>query len=379
MAYNVIKGNVEFSGPNAGTIEDMVDDHSDQTIAGTKTFSQIVTASLGVSASAYYGDGSNLSGLTPVGIQNYNNSGNNKVLTSVSSTTVRGEDNLLFDGFLLTVTGSVSASSNISASQFYGSAAGLTSVPVDQFASSISAANLSLGNGVENSGGNLVVKLDSNSGLTSSGTGLKLDVNNLTSRSDVLAGLDTFSFYNSSVTATQKVALTDLKTYMQDTLTFTGPAGLNTQVQFNNAGAFGAHSDLTFGSSTLTTVNITASTHVSASNFYGNGSNLTGIYSTSFGSFSSDFNVLSSHDILGISTSGTIVTASLPAAATLSSGQRLVFKDIAGNASGNNIVIEPSGSETIDGFSFLKITTDRGAATIASDGVDKFYILNTKT
>ena len=196
MAYNVIKGNVEFSGPNAGTIEDMVDDHSDQTIAGTKTFSQIVTASLGVSASAYYGDGSNLSGLTPVGIQNYNNSGNNKVLTSVSSTTVRGEDNLLFDGFLLTVTGSVSASSNISASQFYGSAAGLTSVPVDQFASSISAANLSLGNGVENSGGNLVVKLDSNSGLTSSGTGLKLDVNNLTSRSDVLAGLDTFSFYN---------------------------------------------------------------------------------------------------------------------------------------------------------------------------------------
>ena len=60
MAYNVIKGNVEFSGTGAGSIEHMVDDHSDQTIEGTKTFSQMVTASSGLSASVFYGDGSGL-------------------------------------------------------------------------------------------------------------------------------------------------------------------------------------------------------------------------------------------------------------------------------------------------------------------------------
>ena len=62
MAYNILKDDVEFSGVNLGNIEDMVDDHSNQTIGGTKTFSQMVTASSGLSASAFYGDGSALSG-----------------------------------------------------------------------------------------------------------------------------------------------------------------------------------------------------------------------------------------------------------------------------------------------------------------------------
>ena len=47
MAYNVLKGNVQFINSNSGSIESMVDDHSNQTIAGIKTFSGVLTASLG--------------------------------------------------------------------------------------------------------------------------------------------------------------------------------------------------------------------------------------------------------------------------------------------------------------------------------------------
>ena len=45
MAYNVLKGNVQFINSTSGSIESMVDDHSNQTIAGIKTFSSPVTAS----------------------------------------------------------------------------------------------------------------------------------------------------------------------------------------------------------------------------------------------------------------------------------------------------------------------------------------------
>ncbi len=55
------------------------------------------------------------------------------------------------------------------------------------------------------------------------------------------------------------------------------PGGSNTQIQFNNSGNFGGSSNLTFDGTTLTTQRITASVHVSASVFYGDGSNLTGI------------------------------------------------------------------------------------------------------
>ena len=45
MAYNILKGEVQFVNATSGTIESMVDDHSNQTIAGVKTFSTAITAS----------------------------------------------------------------------------------------------------------------------------------------------------------------------------------------------------------------------------------------------------------------------------------------------------------------------------------------------
>lgn len=53
------------------------------------------------------------------------------------------------------------------------------------------------------------------------------------------------------------------------------PAGTNTQIQFNNAGAFGASTSLTFNGTDLRVIgNITGSGVISGSAFYGDGTNL---------------------------------------------------------------------------------------------------------
>jgi len=82
-----------------------------------------LTASNSISASVYYGDGSNLTGITSVNIAN---DGANRMLTADGDGTMSAESNLTFDGTTLTVTGDVSSSSNLTASamNLYGISAG---------------------------------------------------------------------------------------------------------------------------------------------------------------------------------------------------------------------------------------------------------------
>ena len=63
-----------------------------------------------ISASSFIGDGSKLTGLSSAAISTYNNSGDNRVVTSVNSTTVNSEANLTFDGTALNVNGEISSS-----------------------------------------------------------------------------------------------------------------------------------------------------------------------------------------------------------------------------------------------------------------------------
>ena len=85
-------------------------------ITANITASGNISASGFISASAFVGDGSGLTGLSSAAITTYNNSGDNRILTSVNSTTVNSEANLTFDGSGLSVTGHITASGNISAS-----------------------------------------------------------------------------------------------------------------------------------------------------------------------------------------------------------------------------------------------------------------------
>ena len=85
-------------------------------LEGNVTASGNISSSGFISASAFVGDGSGLTGLSAAAITTYNNSGDNRILTSVNSTTVNSEANLTFDGSGLSVTGHITASGNISAS-----------------------------------------------------------------------------------------------------------------------------------------------------------------------------------------------------------------------------------------------------------------------
>ncbi len=107
IAINVADGNLFYGSASAVK----------QDFALTNiTASGNISASGFISASAFVGDGSGLTGLSSAAITTYNNSGDNRILTSVNSTTVNGEANLTFNGSGLSVTGHITASGNISAS-----------------------------------------------------------------------------------------------------------------------------------------------------------------------------------------------------------------------------------------------------------------------
>ena len=83
-------------------------------ITGNVSGSVTSTGSFGrVEATKFVGDGSGITGLTSAAIETYNSSGNNRVITSVDSSTVQGESNLTFDGSTLGVTGAVTSTGAI--------------------------------------------------------------------------------------------------------------------------------------------------------------------------------------------------------------------------------------------------------------------------
>jgi hypothetical protein len=90
-----------------------------------------VTASSLVSSSFFYGDGSNLTNLPSAAITTYNSASAGRVITSVNATTVEGEPNLTFDNTTLVITGDVSGSGNVSGSAFYGDGSNLTGLARD--------------------------------------------------------------------------------------------------------------------------------------------------------------------------------------------------------------------------------------------------------
>ena len=84
------------------------------TSSGNISGSFTSTGSFGrVEATKFVGDGSGLTGLTSAAVETYNSSGNNRIITSVDSSTVQGESNLTFDGSTLGVTGAVTSTSTI--------------------------------------------------------------------------------------------------------------------------------------------------------------------------------------------------------------------------------------------------------------------------
>ena len=73
---------------------------------------------------SFQGDGSGLTGLSSGAITTYTNAANDRLVTSVNSTTVNSEANLTFDGNTLNVIGAITNDSEVSATQLTGSFTG---------------------------------------------------------------------------------------------------------------------------------------------------------------------------------------------------------------------------------------------------------------
>jgi len=255
----------------------MVDDYSTQIIGGVKTFTSTV------SASAFYdtttGDPLAGSALTAIA-----SDGARRVIVSDGDGTATCYSNLIYNGVTLTAS-------------FSGSAAALTNIPLEPYKVSgqLSASNIYFGSGLQDSsnkiavqGGNSItvgasgvaVDLATTGGLSHIVGKLKVSPNDATTKAST-SNSDLFIIADSDAgNATKKITATVLGTYMQNTLTFTAPGGSDAQLQYKNGSAFAGSSNLTFNTNTLTTVNVSASGHVSSSLFVGNGSGLTNIIST---------------------------------------------------------------------------------------------------
>ena len=320
MSYNIMKKRAGFAGSTEGTIENIVDTHTDQAISGSKSFSNTVTSSADVmlsgsgkvSASFFYGDGSGLSGVSsdveaqgPVeSIQFHTGSGG-----------LSGSANLTFltSSNTLEVTGDISASINISASSFYGDGSNLTDITASNISGQLSASQISFASPLSNSAGNLTAKTDINRLISADASGIHLNttVADASTRtnvndSDKLITYNGGAFHSiqfsaiesslniggGNITGSNSINNAVLPTIINQSVIsastgisgaffqgdgsgLTGvtasptPAGANTQIQFNDDGALAGDADLTFltGSNTLATTIVSASAHVSASEF----------------------------------------------------------------------------------------------------------------
>ena len=181
-----------------------------------------------------------------------------------------------------------------------------------------------------------------------------------------------------------------------------------------DANSFTCESNLTFDGSTLgLTGDLTASVGISASVFFGDGSQLTGVSgSATPGGASGSIQVNDGTNLtgsvgltfvnrilsveggltlqrrtisatatasvtdyyLGLNSTGGAFELRLLDASTLASGQTYVLKDEGGVANSNNITILPSGAQTIDGQTSAVLESPYAAIQIYCNGSDKYFI-----
>jgi hypothetical protein len=294
MAYNVLKGNVQFINSDSGSIESMVDDYSNQTIAGIKTFSSPITSS-------GFFDSINGTPIVSSPIDSISNSADERIVIFSGANTVEGKTGLTYNDTVLAVTGNISASVNISGSEFYGSGGGLTNLKANSISGQVSAANISLGNGLTNTGGAVTVSgsdtsitiaangisingAGSQSGLVVGGSGIRVDPNRAATITSLASGDEFLVTDVDDSNNLKKATITNLQTYMDNTLAFAKVAGSDTQIFFNDGGSNTLGTDATFAFNDTTKVvsatGVSASLNISASQFYGDGANLTSLNAT---------------------------------------------------------------------------------------------------
>jgi hypothetical protein len=262
-----------------------------------------LSASQHISGAAFYGDGSNLTGLTPAAITTYDSAADNRVITSVNSTTVQGESGLTYDGTDLVIVGNASASLGITGSALYTATTTIDSTHVSS-SLNMSASAFYVENQIVHTGdpdtyitftsGYVGIgTLEPNASLTVSGTSPNLRVQDSdtnyaftidgTSAGGMMWHIgDMDSSQDSFMTMGAYSGMNRLDTAGRDFHLY----GTNTTNGFyfdESLGTFGFGT--TSPEKTVTVAGqISASVEISASAFYGDGANLTNLPSNSTGS-----------------------------------------------------------------------------------------------
>ena len=282
MAYNIIKGRVEFSSSPTGSIESLVDIWRNQSVGGSKTFTS------NVSSSGYW-DTTESMEIKPLK-SIIGSDGANRVLSSDGDGTLTAQSNLTFDGSSLDLTGHLTASLGIKAVEFSGSGNGITHILLnpdhlaatnyDGLANRLSASNIVLGFGMSSSidpaglghgaelqvTGGQGIKVDSNgvsinllavSGLKFTGEKIQVDAASTSNKGGGPSNNDKFIIADSGDSdAIKNLTYTQIKTAITDSIA--SPAissytnnGDNRIITSVNSSTVNGEANLTFDGSIL--------------------------------------------------------------------------------------------------------------------------------
>ena len=294
MAYNIIKGRVEFSNSTTGSIESLVDIWRNQTVGGVKTFSSTVSASAFWDTTAE-GEVRALKSL--IGTD-----GANRVLTSDGDGTLTAESNVTITT-AASVT-SLSVTGHVTGSTFSGSAHGLTGIILNQdhlaatnydgLVNRLSASNIVLGIGISSSvdpggtghgaelqvtgGQGITVDTEgvrvltaSNGGLAFTGLTLQVDASKTSNKGGGPSNNDAFIIADSSdSSAIKNLTYSQIKTAITDSIA--SPAissytnnGDNRIITSVNSSTVNGEANLTFDGSLLSvssSIRVSGAAHV---------------------------------------------------------------------------------------------------------------------
>ena len=135
------------------------------------------------------------------------------------------------------------------------------------------------------------------------------------------------------------------------------PGGSSNEIQYNSGGAFTASANLTFDGSSL---DVKAQSHLS------------GGVSFKRTAVTTSYSITTADYYLGVDTTSSPVTLTIPLASTATEGQTFVVKDEGGATATNAITLSCSAAETIDGITMTTITSPYGAVSMYTNGSSWF-------
>ena len=291
-----------------------------------------------------------------INIPRVSNATNNSILTNVGgdANTLTCESNLKFDGTTLNVVGDITASIGVSANTLYAGESFFTgTVRVS------ASGGLIITGSITPSGSNAFSLGSANNRWKELfvGTGsIHIGTNGATIASNNAQDIITF---NKTLSSSMNISASafygdgsNLINVKADHVVAEGPAF---SVQFHD----GADGDLT-GSANLT--------------FQNNILNLGGGLRLPRRTLTATATASATDYFVGIDTTSNPVDFRLPNAASLLSGQTFIIKDEGGIAHTNNITILASGSQTIDGQNSIVLESPFASVQLYCNGTNKYFI-----